>query len=261
MLSNILKCLVVDDEKASQQLIEKYIQKVPYLQLAGICDDAIDAIFKVQELLPDVIFLDVQMPEMNGFEFLRSLQTSRPRIIMISADASYAIEGFEHQVADYLLKPVAFERFMRAITKVFAENTGTNKGSLSGFTQENPISISTVLPEADNVVNSTSEFLVLKEDKKLIRVEWSEIVFIEAMKDYLKVHLAGRFLVTHMTMTDAEKILPTKLFFRVHRSFIVNKKLIREISGNEITITANKKIPIGKTFRSAVISVFSTNKA
>ncbi|MCF2491507.1 LytTR family transcriptional regulator DNA-binding domain-containing protein [Dyadobacter sp. CY347] len=200
------------------------------------------------------------MPEMNGFEFIRSLQIPRPHSIIISADASYAIEGFVRQVADHLLKPVAFEKFMRSVTKVFAENASA-KEVLAGIIQENPLTISTVLREFDNVVDSTAEFLILKEDKKLIRVENGVNRCYRGYERLFKGNLAGRSIVTHMTMADGEKTLPSKLFFRVHRSFIVNKKVIREILGNEITITATKKIPTGKTSKPAVLGVFPTNKA
>ncbi len=238
-----VRCFIIDDELPARQLLEKFVNRVPFLELAGSCDNAVDALFRIEELQPDLIFLDVEMPEMTGFEFLRVLPVPRPEIIMVTAFPHYAVEGFEHQVTDYLLKPVSFERFMRAVNKATAHRTLSS-----------PVALPEPKPEQ-------TDFILIKEDKKLVRVEPSDIVFIEGMKDYLKIYLPNRVLVTHLTMIKLEALLPPTLFLRVNRSYIVRKGAIQEIDGNVITTIDGKKVPIGVTFRESVMDVLRKNRS
>ena len=248
-----VRCFIIDDELPARQLIEKFVSRVPFLELVGACDNAVDALFQVEQLQPSLIFLDVEMPEMTGFEFLRLLPTPKPEVIMVTAFPQYAVEGFEHQVTDYLLKPVSFERFMRAVNKATANRTL----SPPAFTAVTP----PITPALAEPTPEHSDFILIKEDKKLVRVEPEDIVFIEGMKDYLKIYLPNRVLVTHMTMIKIEAMLPSALFLRVNRSYIVRKGAIQEIDGNVITTTDGKKVPIGVTFRESVMEALRKNRS
>lgn len=252
-----LRCVIVDDEADARRLIEKYVLRVPFLELVGFAETATDALFQIRELQPEVVFLDIEMPEMTGFELLKLLPAARPAIIMITADPSYALEGYEQQVTDYLLKPVPFERFLKAINKV--------EGARIMAKPQEPAwaqSARSLSPDDsyDAATGSSADFLLLKENKKLIKVSPSEIHFIEGMRDYLKLYWADRVAVIHMTMAKIEEALSTTQFLRVNRSYIVNKKVIREIEGNEITTISGRKIPIGITYRANVLAALQKNR-
>ena len=245
--------MIVDDEPLAQNLIEKFIDRVPYLALSATYDNAITATHEINALKPDIVLLDVNMPEMTGIEFLNSLVGERPNIIFITAHQQYAYEGFEQDVADFLLKPVAFGRFMKAIHKV--------EKRLS-FSPEDtsPESASEVLISKDTTSSTTAhadDFFLVKQDKKLIRVAFSEIVYVEGMKDYVKIHLADRFVVTHMTMTGMMDQLPDQ-FLRINRSYIIQKALIKHIEGNMITMTNGDRLTIGVNFREPLKDIVKT---
>ena len=257
-----LRCIIVDDEADARRLIEKYVQKVPFLELAGIAETATDALFLIRDMKPDIVFLDIEMPEMTGFELLKLLPATRPAMIMITADPSYTLEGYEHELTDYLLKPVSFERFLKAVNKVDGARSPKHSTSLS----EPPGKILSSTKEPQEQVLDTefsgarNDFLLLKENKKLIKVAPSEIHFIEGMRDYLKLYWSDRVAVIHMTMAKIEEALPPAQFLRVNRSYIVNKKVIREIEGNEITTNSGRKIPIGVTYRANVLAALQRNR-
>ncbi|WP_409012479.1 LytR/AlgR family response regulator transcription factor [Dyadobacter sp. 50-39] len=238
------------------------MQKVPFLELAGSAETATDALFLIRKLKPDIVFLDIEMPEMTGFELLKLLPASRPAMIMITADPSYALEGYEHELTDYLLKPVSFERFLKAVNKV--DNTDFPKSF--PVISELPREIVPISKEPQEQILDTefsgarNDFLLLKENKKLIKVAPAEIHFIEGMRDYLKLYWSDRVAVIHMTMAKIEEALPAAQFLRVNRSYIVNKKVIREIEGNEITTNSGRKIPIGVTYRANVLAALHKNR-
>ena len=260
--SGRLRCIIVDDEADARRLIEKYVQKVPFLELTGLAENATDALFLIREMKPDIVFLDIEMPEMTGFELLKLLPAARPAMIMITADPSYALEGYEHELTDYLLKPVSFERFLKAVNKV--DNTGSQKHlpAASEISREN---VSTAKEPHQQIFDTEfsgagNDFLLLKENKKLIKVAPGEIHFIEGMRDYLKLYWSDRVAIIHMTMAKIEEALPAAQFLRVNRSYIVNKKVIREIEGNEITTNSGRKIPIGVTYRANVLAALQKNR-
>lgn len=249
-----LRCFIIDDEQPAQAVLEKFIQRVPFLELVGRSYNAVEALLSVQELQPDLILLDIEMPEMTGIEFLRSLNAPRPQVIMVTASPQYALEGFELDVLDYLLKPVAFDRFLRAINKAV-----TKLQPLVPLTSNAPV---LPIPPSSLPVPQQAEsasFFLVKEDKKLIKVVPEEIIFVEAMKDYLVIHLPNRTITTHMTMTKIEDLLPSAQFLRVNRSYIVRKGGIREIDGNLITTIDGKRVPIGVTYRESVWEAMKEN--
>ena len=185
-----LRCIIVDDEADARRLIEKYVQKVPFLELAGVAETATDALFLIRDLKPDIVFLDIEMPEMTGFELLKLLPATRPAMIMITADPSYALEGYEHELTDYLLKPVSFERFLKAVNKV---DSVRFQKHLPGI-PELPMEIVSQPKDIQEHVTDTefsgsrNDFHLLKENKKLIKEAPTEIHYIEGMRDYLKLY-------------------------------------------------------------------------
>jgi DNA-binding LytR/AlgR family response regulator len=254
-----LRCIIVDDEADARHLTEKYVSKVPFLELIGFAENAADALFLIRSKQPDVVFLDIEMPEMTGFELLKLLPSARPAIIMITADPSYALEGYEQGVTDYLMKPVSFARFLKAVNKVDIALTSRQ----FHMQQEIPpaqLPVNTPKTSQTDSFLAQNDFLLLKENKKLIKVAPSEIHFIESMRDYLKLYWSDRVAIIHMTMAKLEEALPPTQFLRVNRSYIVNKKVIREIEGNEITTNSGRKIPIGVTYRANVLAALQKNR-
>jgi DNA-binding LytR/AlgR family response regulator len=248
--------MIVDDELVARDLIQKYVDKTPYLQLVSVCSTAAEALFQIRDLQPDLIFLDIEMPGITGFELLKLLPSVRPAVIMVTADPSYALEGYEQQVTDYLMKPVSFDRFSKAVNKVLQSQP---RVQLTEPVRESPPEEET--PEELTVLaKSQSDFLLLKENKKLIRVRPEEIHFIEGMKDYLKLYWGDRVSIIHMKMSTIEDILSKQLFLRVNRSYIINKDAIHEIEGNEITTRNGNKVPIGVTYRTEVMNALLKNK-
>lgn len=248
-----LRCLIADDERSAREILEKHITKIPYLKLVARCNNAAEALIKIQELRPDIVFLDIQMPGLSGLELISLLPSTRQKIIVVSGDPQFAIDGFNLQVTDYILKPVTFERLARAVLKAKRELSGAGEAEKSepiidfgpSYTQK------TIVREDD--------FLLVKDSKKLIRIDLDKIHLVEAMKDYLKIYWVNGVTVLHQTMTKIEEKLPGASYLRVHRSFIVNKKIIAEISGGEIITTVGKTIPIGSTYRDNILKEFSDN--
>lgn len=253
-----LRCIVVDDELVARELIEKYVARIPFLELIGVSDTATDALFQIRQLKPDLVLLDIEMPGITGFELLKLLPANRPAIIMITADPSYALEGYEQEVTDYLMKPVSFERFTKAVNKVTQSHpTPSLKTEIAS---SEPVLMEVKATLETKPAYSHEDFLLLKENKKLIKVDPHEIHFAEGMKDYLKLYWSDRISVIHMTMSKFEEVLSKTLFLRVNRSYIVNKDAILEIEGNEITTRNGKKVPIGVTYRSEVLAALNKNR-
>lgn len=221
-----MKCLVVDDEMLAREVIEHHIRKIEALQLAGSYGSALQAFAHLSRETVDLIFLDIKMPEINGLEFIRTIK-SQPKIILTTAFHEYALEGFELDVADYLLKPVSFERFARAVAKVQTA----------------------IIPAGTSVTPAAGEFYV-KSDRKLIRVEPQEIIYIEGMKNYLSIHTSTQKIIVHNTMGHIEAELAScRDILRVHKSFLVNRNFIRELDGNMIKLSTGMEVPLGGMYR------------
>lgn len=254
-LVKTMTCVVVDDERSSIQVLEKYIHKVPFLSLVATCDNAIESLKTIQQLKPDILFLDVEMPGIDGFELLTLLPSPRPSVIMVTASPAYAVDGFAQEVTDYLLKPFPFDRFVKAVKR--CESQATTK-----FADTNHSGSSTDFantPKVSEFDDRDVDFLMVRENKKIIRINPLEIQVVEGMRDYLKVYLDDRVAVLHITMTKIEARLPALLFFRVHKSFIVNKSFIKEIDGNELVLTSGKRILIGPKFRAELLNSLQKN--
>lgn len=224
-----LKCIIVDDEPLAIEVIESYVKRIDSLELIGTFRNAIKAFDFIQSAEQvDLIFLDIQMPKLTGIEFLKTLQHP-PQVIFTTAYREYALEGFDLEVLDYLLKPISFERFMKAVSKALSQT------ALSA--------------ETDMVVGSDDDnFIFFKCDKKMIRVSLKEILYIESIKDYVKIKTADKEVVTHQKISVLETKLPEAHYIRVHRSFIVNIPKIESYSASEIELN-NESIPIGRNYK------------
>lgn len=227
----MLRCLIVDDEPLAQEVIENYILRVSDLQLVKKCDDAMQAFDVLRKEKIDLIFLDIQMPVIDGLGFLKSMKNT-PSVIITTAFPQHALESYDFDVVDYLLKPISFERFLKAVHKVL----DFKKISHAEGSESNP------------------DYLFLKVDSKLVRVNFSDILYIEGMKDYLKVFLKDKFLVVHMTMKKIEEMIPRNKFVRVHKSYIVSLPAIKSIVGNYIELS-DKQIPIGANYKDELIKI------
>ncbi|QZE14632.1 LytTR family DNA-binding domain-containing protein [Halosquirtibacter laminarini] len=234
-------CIIVDDEQLSRLLLEGYLEKVPSLELKGTFKDAQEALIFVQKEQVDIVFLDIQMPTLTGIEFIKSLNY-RPQIIFITAYPQYAIEGYELNIIDYLLKPVSFERFLKAVLKA--------QEQISLLRSSN-VEVSDVV-SADSNTSSDDKFLMIKSEHRLYRLLFDDILFIEGSREYLIVHTTDANISTLMSFKKILEVLPSRLFIRVHKSFVVNKDKVKSLYGNQLEI-GTTKIPIGKIYRSDVI--------
>lgn len=229
-----LKCLIVEDEKLAQDVLLKYISLIPSLELVQCCSSASEAISFLHITAIDLIFLDINMPELNGIEFLKTLQNP-PHIIITTAYSEYALEGYEYSVCDYLLKPIRYERFLKAINKV--------------MDLEKQISSSVVHQPAipDN------DCLFIKQDHLIKKIFFKDLLYVQAFGNYLKLFInESKTIVTRATLTDIASQLPDNLFLRVHKSYIVAINSIDKISYNQIHIKEST-ISIGTTYRQEVL--------
>jgi len=229
-----ISCLIVDDEPLAQDVLENYVKQTPELALAGISNNAIEALEKMRHNKVDLIFLDIQMPEITGIDFLRSLKDP-PMVIFSTAYQNYAVEGFELNAIDYLLKPFSYDRFVKAVRKA----------------QELAI-----LKEEHS--QREDDYIFIKSDQKLQKVNYNDILFIEALADYVKIHTCDKRYITLQTMKSMEDKLPGRYFKRVHRSFIVSLDKIMTIVGGNVEING-QRIPIGKNYKDGFYEALREN--
>jgi DNA-binding LytR/AlgR family response regulator len=228
----LIKCIIVEDETLAQDVIRNHLSRIDQLELMGVYRNAPEAMEALQTQEVDVMFLDIRLPGMSGLHFLRSL-SDPPLVVLTTAYAEYALESYEFNVIDYLLKPISFERFSKAVNKLLDGRLY----SLAG--KEAP-------PPGDHIF--------VKSNSKFFRVNFSEITYVQGMKDYLKIHTPDYTLVTHQTMNELEKTLPSRQFIRVHRSYLVAIGHIRAIYGNSIEL-GKVTIPIGLNYKETVMSL------
>jgi DNA-binding LytR/AlgR family response regulator len=229
-----LQCLLVDDEPPALEVLESYIREVAHLELIASCDNALQAFGILQQQPVDLMFLDIKMPKMLGTDFLRSLRHP-PQVIFTTAFREYAYEGFELDAVDYLLKPVSLERFLKAVAKA---------GKPDALIPAE--SVQPVNPDA---------FLYFRIDRKMVKVVLRDVLYVEGLKDYVKIHLnAGPPLVVKQTINGMEEKLSESNFLRIHRSFIVALDKIRTYSTRHVEL-AQQELPIGRLFRQRVDEV------
>ena len=232
-----INCVVADDEQLARGIIESYIHRLDHLHLAASCSSGTEVYNALKNNAVDLLFLDIQMPQLTGIELLRTLK-SPPPVILTTAYREFALEGYELNVIDYLLKPVSFERFLNAVDKFeLLRNPGR------------------VPPDHIPDTTSTSQqaFIYVKSEKKMVRILLKDILYVEGLKDYVKIHTADKAIITYQTLTALEEKFPANRFLRVHRSYIISMDHITAYSQAQIEIGKNS-IPIGSSYGKEVLS-------
>ena len=238
-MNNILKCIAIDDEPLALDIIGEFCSKVYYLDLIDKFTDPFRAFQILNENKVDLIFLDIRMPQISGLEFIKSLYNP-PMVIFTTAYKEYALEGFEYNAVDYLVKPFAFDRFSKAVNKAFQ--------------------IQKLKKPTEHTKDGDSDlghrFLMVKVEYSTIRVNLEDILYIEGLKDYVKIYTSGKLLLTKTTMKNILEKLPPNQFFRVHKSYIVAVDKIDMIENSRIVI-GSQRIPIGESFRSSFFNLIN----
>ncbi|MEO6149215.1 MAG: LytTR family DNA-binding domain-containing protein [Mucilaginibacter sp.] len=232
----MIRCLVVDDEPLALNILEDYISKMPFLVLVKATTNPIEALTLVQDAAADLVFLDVQMPELTGIQFLK-IANGKAKVILTTAYPQYALEGYELDVVDYLLKPIAFDRFYKAVQKV--------QSILQPSATPAPPVQHTQVQQQQDFMN---DFIFVKTEHKIQKVYLHNILFIEGLKDYISIFTTTERIITLQNMKKMEDALPEKYFIRVHRSYIVSIDKIDSIERSRIFI-GDKVIPVGDTYR------------
>jgi DNA-binding LytR/AlgR family response regulator len=238
----IHSCIIVEDEPLARSLLENYIQKVPYLQLIQSFSDPLKALDFLRDNTVDIMFSDIQMPEITGITLLKILQ-KKPLIILTTAYSEYAIEGYELDVLDYLLKPITFERFLKSV----------EKASLRLNTNQNSTSTEKSIPETiivNNSVEAIQPFIFVKDGTKLVKIKLNEIMYIEGLKDYVTIYTTQQKIVSLQTLKALETQLPEKQFIRIHNSYIIALEWIESIQREKVQI-GKAYLPISDTYRKA----------
>jgi len=234
-----IKCLVIDDEPPARDVLKKYIAGVELLQLAGECSNAVETLSFLQRNSVDLLFLDIKMPHILGTSFLRTLKNP-PKVIFTTAYRKYAIEGFDLNAVDFLLKPISFERFLQAVNKVMQLDIDVSKG----FAQNEVLS------------DQSHPFLYFRADRKMVKVFLEDILLIESLKDYIKVVTTNKVIISKQSISALEEMLPKDSFVRVHRSYIIGVNKIDSYNTDTIEID-KKQIPIGRLFRHQVNKILN----
>jgi len=238
---NVINCIAIDDELSSLKMIREFCSKIQFVNLVGTFTNPFEAVHTINNNQVDLIFLDIIMPQIPGQEFLKTLYNP-PMVIFTTAFKEYALDGFEYDAVDYLVKPISFDRFSKAVNKAFQ------------------------LLKLKSPVNSTNEeihrishgFLMVKVEYTTIRINLNDILYIEGLKDYVKIYTEGKLILTKTTMKNIIEKLPSDSFFRVHKSYIISVNKIDMIENSRIVI-GNQRIPIGESFRSSFFDMVSRN--
>jgi len=226
-----LNCIIIDDEPIARKGLREYIQDVDFLQLVGEFDSAMKATDVLSNEKIDLMFLDIHMPKITGIEFLRSLQHP-PQVIFTTAYPQYAVDGFDLNVLDYLVKPVSFDRFLKAVMKA---KDAISKMSVAG-----------------SPTNAKEDYVFIKADNKLVKIFYNDILYVEALQNYVTIHTSNKKYITYLTFKSMEESLPADQFIRVHKSYLVSANKIESIEGNSIRI-GQHEIPISRTVKEEVL--------
>ena len=227
------KALIIDDERTARDILESHLQKIDLIEVVGNCKNAMEGFSKLNEHQVDLVFLDINMPEISGLSFAKTLNNNT-KVIFTTAYREYAIDGFDLQAVDYLLKPISLERLIKAVNKFMGEN----------------------IPLTNTLENETqleaNEFIFVRSDRKMIKVDFEDILYIESLSDYLKIHTSERTITTRETISNIETKLPHKKFLRCHRSFIVSIQRINSFTNEHIEINKTA-ISISRSYRTTVL--------
>lgn len=232
----------MDDEPPAREVLKQYIAEVEALELAGTCNNAVEAISFLKDHQVDLLFLDIQMPQLLGTNFIRTLK-SPPKVIFTTAFRKYALEGFELDAADYLLKPISFERFLKGVNKILQIDFSSEHLSL---------------PTKDDHKEPANSFLYFRTERKMVKVFFHDILFIEALKDYIKIVTQNRIIVTKYVLATLAELLPADEFLRIHKSYIVAISKIESFNADSIHI-AKHELPIGRLFKFDVMRALNVS--
>ena len=230
----ILNCLIVDDEPLARKGMEEYVKEISFLQLTGSCENAVKASAFLNEGTIDLMLLDIQMPKLSGIEFLKTLKNP-PLVIFTTAFSEYALESYSLDVIDYLVKPIPFDRFLKAVQKAFDFQTLRLKAG-----------------------TETENFFFVKCDHKFEKVNYSDVLYVESMQNYSIIHTHDRKLITYITLSSLEEQLPSTRFLKVHKSFIVSLEKIKALDGHDILI-GNARVPISRGIKDEVTAKIMGN--
>ena len=232
-MGKIVNCIVVDDEPVAREILENHLQKVAAVNVVATCKNAIEAFNEINSNKIDLIFLDINMPEISGLSFAKSINKNI-KVIFTTAYREYAIDGFNLQAVDYLLKPISFERLLQAVNKYLGENP------------------SEIIENSSEIIPDKSDFIFVRSDRKMIKINFSEINYIESFSDYIKFHLNDKIIVTRETISSIEAKLPKNEFLRIHRSYIVSISKIESFT-NEFIEIHKKALPISRSYKKEVL--------
>jgi len=232
-MSKVINCIIVDDEPVARDILKSHLQKVDAVNVVATCKNAIEAFNEISSNQINLIFLDINMPEISGLSFAKSINKNI-KVIFTTAYREYAIEGFDIQAVDYLLKPISFERLLQSVNKYLGEN--------SSESIENTVEI----------IQEKSDFIFVRSDRKMIKINFSDINYVESFSDYIKIYVADKTIVTRETITNIEAKLPQKDFLRIHRSYIVSISKIESFT-NEFIEVKKKAIPISRSYKKDVL--------
>jgi len=227
-----MRCIIIDDKQLSTDKLKSFIERVPFLQLTKTFSDPFDGMHFIQENMVDLAFIDDDLPLLNGFELIKSLSV-RVQVIFISSNPANAINGYELEAVDFLLKPIPFERFLKSVNKA----SRLQPGSSFPVTENEPVHNS-----------NNYDFILVKTGYHTIRINFEDILYFEGLKDYVKIHIQGKFILTLNSLKKFEEVLPKERFVRVHKSFIVQFSKIDAIQNNRISI-CKSLIPIGDNYK------------
>jgi len=228
-----IKCVITDDEPMARKGIKGYVEKVDFLELVGVCEDAVSLNSLLREQPVDLLFLDIEMPYINGLELLQSINNP-PKVIFTTAYEQYALKGFELEAVDYLLKPISFERFLKSVNRVYEL-----------FRQ--------------NVPPPVADHLFIKTDDKLVKVSINDIVYIEAMENYVNIYTAQTRYITHATLKSVLECITDPGFIQTHKSFVINAAKITSIEGNLIEL-GKHQVPVSRSMKDGVMEKILKNK-
>ncbi len=232
-MQKTIQCIIVDDEPVAREILENHLSKIAVINIAGSCKNAVEAFNLLSAEKIDLVFLDINMPEFSGLSLARSINRE-VKIIFTTAYREYAVDGFDLRAVDYLLKPISFERLLQAINKYLDENT--------------PVPV----PETNELVPEKSDYFFVRSDRKMVKICFSEILFIESLSDYVKIHLEDKTVVTRETITSIEAKLPKDEFLRTHRSFVVALVKIDSFT-SELVEIGKKQVPVSRSYKTEVL--------
>ena len=238
---NTIKCLIVDDEPIGREILENFVKKIQFLELVSVCEDAFEALEILENHAVDLLLSDIQMPEINGLEFVKSLPFP-PVIIFITAHDQFAVNSFELGVADYLLKPVSFERFLKAI----------NKAKMQIDMQRQDSAVSN---------NENADYFFIKANNKLNKILYDNILYVEAIRDYIKIYNTDESIVSYSSLKSIEEKLPLDRFIRIHISYIVAINAVKAVNGHQIELTNGVTLPFAKSRKEDLFKALQINDA